>query len=116
VPFAGGRIRKRSLRSENKYRAKRVEIDGHVFHSKIEAARYLELQLLERSGTITGLQLQPRFKLVVNDQPIATYVADFQYQENGKLIVEDVKGVITPAYRLKKKLMKALYGIDIYET
>jgi len=50
---------------------------------------------------------------------ICRYVADFGYIENGAVVIEDVKSKITkglPVYRLKKKLMKALYGIDIRET
>lgn len=112
----------------NKYHAKKTEVDGIVFDSKRESERYKELKLLEKVGEIRYLKLQPKYDLVVNGQKICTYKADFQYE--GKIIesniiftpigwkpfVEDVKGVKTPVYRLKKKLMKALHGIDILET
>ena len=101
-----------------KYRAIRTEVDGHVFASKAEARRYQELKLMERAGLIEALRLQPRYPLHVNGRLICTYVADFAYTdlEHGEAVVEDVKGVRTPVYNLKKKLMKALYQIDITET
>ncbi len=100
----------------NKYRNKPTEVDGIRFASKREATRYQELRLLERAGVIKGLWLQVRFPLKVNEQLICTYVADFQYFEDGKSIVEDSKGHRTPEYKLKKKLMRALYQIEIKET
>jgi hypothetical protein len=54
----------------------------------------------------------------VNNQVICTYTADFRYEESGEAIVEDVKSrpTMTQVYRLKKKLMKAIYDIDIKEV
>lgn len=105
----------------SKYGAIKTEVDGLVFASKAEARRYGELRLLERAGKIAGLELQPRYRLVVNGVLIGTYVGDFRYEEDtaepfDPEVVEDVKGVKTPVYRLKKKLMKAIYGIEIRET
>ena len=100
----------------NKFRNKPTEVDGIRFASKREANRYSELKLLERAKVIKDLQLQVRFPLKINDQLICTYVADFQYLENGKQVVEDTKGVKTREYILKKKLMLALYQISILET
>jgi hypothetical protein len=58
------------------------------------------------------------YKLEINGILICTYIADLVYWRTGKPkeIVEDVKGVRTPEYKIKKKLMKAIYGIDIFET
>jgi len=55
---------------------------------------------------------------VVKDRKVGEYRADFRYVEarTGKLIIEDVKGVKTAVYRLKKKLFEALYGIEITEV
>lgn len=100
----------------NKYRAVRTVVDGRVFDSKREARRYEELKLLERAGLIRDLEIQPKFPLEVNGRRVATYRGDFQYWEGGEFIVEDCKGVRTPIYRLKAKLMFALYGIEIRET
>jgi hypothetical protein len=45
-----------------------------------------------------------------------TYIADFTYfEKDGQQVIEDVKGVRTPVYRLKKKIIEAEYGIAITE-
>lgn len=107
----GGRMR----RGFRKYRNQPTEIDGHRFASKAEARRYQELRLMERAGAIAELQLQPRFKLVVGEHHVCTYVADFHYLDikAGVFRTEDVKGVQTPEFKLKAKLMKACLGIDV---
>jgi hypothetical protein len=99
----------------SKYGAVRTEVDGITFASAREAKRYGELKLLERADEIRGLVLQPRFKIMVNGLLICTYVADFAYFERGHWTqtVEDVKGVQTPAFKLKRKLMKAVHHIDV---
>ena len=101
----------------SKYNAVRSEADGVWFSSKKERDHYLKLKLLERSGHISNLILQPAFILCVNDKKIAKYVADFEYveAETGKRVIEDVKGVKTPVYRLKKKFVEAQYGIEVRE-
>jgi hypothetical protein len=100
----------------NKYRAIKTVVDDITFDSKKEARRYVQLKLLVRAGAISELKLQPRFDLIINDCKCGFYKADFDYIENGKRVVEDVKGMKTPVYNLKKKLVKAIYGIDIFET
>jgi hypothetical protein len=100
----------------HKYGARRTVVDGVTFPSRREARRYGELKVLERAGRITGLELQPRFRLVVNGRHVGDYLADFRYVEGGRSVVEDAKGVRTPVYRLKKKLVLALYGIQIREV
>jgi hypothetical protein len=100
----------------SKYRNVRTEVDGITFASKAEARRYLELKLLVRAGKISGLKLQPRYPLnAEGGAKIATYVADFEYvsEFNGQTFTEDVKGVETPAFRLKAKLFEAQYGRKI---
>lgn len=104
----------------SKYRAIPTEVDGVRFASKAEARRYGQLKLLQASGEIRDLALQPRYPLAVKGQKVATYIADFAYTDRltGKFIVEDVKSAptATPLYKLKKKLVKAIYGIDIMEV
>lgn len=100
----------------NKYRAKPVTIDGMFFASTKEARRWAELQLMQRAGVISDLKRQVRYPLDVNGQPICHYVADATFQRDGRLIVEDTKGVSTDVYRLKKKLMKAIHNIDVVEV
>lgn len=103
-----------------KYRNEKVEYDGRLFDSKWERDRYCELKLLEKAGRIKDLKCQERFILIdkSKDYRETAYVADFTYQENGKLVVEDCKSEITktPVYKIKKKLMLQRYGIIIKEV
>lgn len=102
-----------------KYRNKKTEIDGYVFDSILESNRYLELKGMTcaKPKLISHLELQPKFKCDVNGKHICNYYADFRYWDEGSgaWIVEDVKGVRTTVYRLKRKLVEALYSIRIYE-
>lgn len=101
-----------------KYRNKKTVVDGVTFDSAHEARVWQELRILERAGQITDLQRQVRFSLVVNSVKIATFVADFVYKENGAQVVLDAKSAPTaklPTYVMKKKLMRALHGIEVRE-
>jgi hypothetical protein len=103
--------------AERKYRNIKTTIDNIVFDSKREAARYADLKILQQIGEISALAMQPQYDLWVNNRRICRYKADFSYFDKaGKLIVEDAKGMRTPVYRLKKKLMAACLGIEIQEV
>ncbi len=97
----------------NKYGAKPQVVDGVRFASKAEAKRDAELKLLERAGKIWIEKRQPRFDLVVNGVKVCTYVGDWRYSEFHKHktidVVEDKKGILTPAFKIKWALAKALY-------
>jgi hypothetical protein len=95
-----------------------VVVDGIRFDSGKEADRYVQLLLMQRGGDIIGLKLKPRFELTINHVKICDYEADFSYFDKTKMkeIVEDAKGCRTRAYRIKKKLMLALLGIDVKEV
>src|SRR5437762_3959296 len=97
----------------SKYHNRKTLYLGIKFDSQKEASRYQELLLLERARLISEIELQPRYNLVVNEQKIGFYKADFRYRvtETGAVVVEDVKSPATrtQVYRLKKKLVKALY-------
>jgi len=97
----------------NKYRAIPTTIDGIIFASKREAARYAELKIMQKAWLITDLQLQPTYQIVINGIKVCKVKLDFSYSKNGALIVEDVKGVDTPVSRLKRKLVKAMHGVDV---
>ena len=101
----------------SKYRNKKTEVDGIVFDSKAEANRYQELKLLERAGVITHLQLQPEYKCIIDSKLVCKYRADFRYIDHERqcTVVEDVKGYKTDVYRLKKKLVEALYPGTVIE-
>lgn len=119
------------MKRPHKYGAKPTVIDGVRFASQKEARRYQELRLLERSGEIHRLAVQPGFPLAVqrNGEKLPTkigeYRGDFVYCEcrrpNGGCewtgqVVEDVKGFKTPLYKWKKKHVEAQYGIQIREV
>ena len=99
-----------------KYRNKKTTINGKTFDSKLEASRYVQLVRLQEGGVISNLKCQVRFALEINRQLICHYIADFTYRDaEFKEVVEDAKGVRTKDYVLKKKLMRAIHGIDIKE-
>ena len=106
----------------SKYHARKTTVDGITFDSRKEADRYLVLKGMEEDGTIENLRRQVRYELVPafdvdgkHYRPVY-YVADFVYRENGHEVIEDVKGVVTDVYRLKRKLVAYRYGMSIKET
>jgi hypothetical protein len=99
-----------------KYKNRKTEIDGLTFDSRKEALRYTVLRDEAKAGVIHGLELQVKFPIAVNGKTVCTYIADFCYNRDGEPIVEDVKGIRTAVYLLKRKLMKAVHGITILET
>lgn len=104
-------------RRGHKYGAVKTTTRGIQFDSKAESDRYVELVMLQKAGEITGLQVQTPWPLGVNGTHVAEYVADFTYYtRSGRFVVEDVKGVRTPVYRLKAKMFAAQYGLTITET
>lgn len=82
----------------------------------MEARRYQYLKKEERAGRISDLRLQPRYPFEHEGSLICTYVADFCYSTPDGMVVEDVKGRVTPVYAIKRKMMKAWYGISIHEV
>ena len=120
----------------NKYHNRKVRTsDGIVHDSRKEANRWLELKLLENAGEITALKRQMEFLLIppqYDELPTGKrgkktkrklveraciYRADFVYHdENGDIVVEDVKGLRTRDYIIKRKLMLFVYGIRIREV
>lgn len=99
----------------NKYRNKKVIVDDYIFDSIQESKRYKELKLLLKAGEIQDLELQPHFLLQESFKKNGKtyrkieYIADFKYIENGKIIVEDVKGLQTDVFKLKHKLFEKKY-------
>jgi len=112
---------------ENKYGAKKASCrKAHRHDSVKEARRCEDLHLLQAGDRIRALVVHKRYRLEVNEEKIADYECDFNYwevkdqgepkREVWEEVVEDCKGVKTAVYRLKKKLMHAIYGIEIRET
>ena len=103
----------------SKYGNRKIKApDGQVFDSVKEYHRWGCLRLMERAGKISDLKRQVRFELIPKQdgERAITYVADFTYMEDGKLVVEDCKGFRTDAYKMKRKLMLWVHGIRIKET
>lgn len=115
--------------AENKYKAKRVTVDGIEFDSLKEAKRYGELKILQTKGYIQDLELQKKYVLIQKqigkDGKVAerecAYYADFYYRFSDTLeeVVEDVKGYrkskAYDVFVIKRKLMLKLFGIRVKE-
>lgn len=122
---------------QNKYYNKKCTVNGIIFDSRKEARRYQELLLLQRAGVIKSLQRQVKYVLIPaqyesferygkNGQELTpgkklierecAYVADFVYEEDGKTVIEDTKGMKTKDYIIKRKLMLYTHGIRIREV
>ena len=107
-----------------KYRNTKVCHDGERFDSIAEFNRYRQLQILERAGQIANLTRQvdfvlaPRVIIQGKTKAAMKYKADFSYTNvlTGCYVVEDVKGMLTPIYKVKRHLMKWVHEIDIVET
>ncbi|WP_394752798.1 DUF1064 domain-containing protein [Crenothrix sp.] len=106
------------MRNLSKYRAVKTVVDGLKFDSKAEAKRYLELKALQQSGVIADLELQKEFELIPKQpgERATKYKADFVYRNSTGLVVEDVKGFLTPEYRIKRKLLLWVHGVRISEV
>ena len=122
----------------SKYGNRKVTIEGINFDSEREAKRYLILKEYQNKGDISDLKLQVVYELIpaikelktvvlktktiqkeVTIQQAITYRCDFTYIKDGKLVVEDVKispKMLPPEYKLKKKLLRYVHGIDIREV
>lgn len=118
----------------SKYNNRKVRRDGLTFDSKKEHKRYNELLLLEQAGEIKNLRRQVKFLLIPTQREPkiigprggvkkgkllereCAYIADFVYTENGKIVVEDTKGLRTKDYIIKRKLMLHVHNIRIREV
>jgi hypothetical protein len=120
----------------SKYGNRKAKARGKVFDSTMERSRYYTLSMLEKAGEISDLRMQVPYELIpaiyeTQEVQLKTktkqvqklvqratyYVADFVYKDaEGNEVVEDVKGFRTAEYLLKKKMMRALLGIQIKEV
>lgn len=105
-------------KKRSKYGAEPVEIDGHKFPSKKEAARYLILRRDQTLGLIKDLRLQVPYELNEGGNYSYRYIADFVYTDvlTGLEMVEDTKGFLTREFKKKSKLMQKVHGITIKTT
>jgi len=101
---------------KSKYGAIKTRVNGLVFDSKGEAARYIELTLMEKAGAIKHLKRQEPFIIEINGKRIGTWKADFTYYEKGELVIEDYKGYKHSGWAFKRKVIEALFMIKIRVT
>lgn len=98
--------------TSSKYGNKRTTVDGVTFASAKEARRYTVLKVLKKTGKVKEFKMQVPYKFASGIK----YVLDFEVLwDDNKKSYEDVKGILTPVYKLKKKLMKHEFGINITE-
>jgi hypothetical protein len=110
-----------AMSKASKYGAKKTTIDGIVFDSKAEAARWVKLEQLQHLGKVTDLRRQVPIELVPGAKlhgakrarPAIRLVVDFTYTQDGAQVWEDVKGMETPLSLAKRHMAKALKGIDV---
>lgn len=121
----------------NKYKARKITVGGQTFDSRKEYRRYCQLKMLEAAKEIDDLRRQVIYQLIPKQydtypryskngrrlsdgrrciERACVYVADFVYTENGQTVVEDVKGMKTKDYIIKRKLMLYVYNIRIKEV
>lgn len=132
--YKGGAVLQSKEEKQSKYHSEKITILGMSFDSKREARRWFELTTLEKAGEIKNLRRQVKFELIpTQSEPDITgkrggikhgrvlekevsYYADFVYEDrDGQTVVEDTKGVRTPEYIIKRKLLLWRYGIKIQE-
>lgn len=119
----GGRSRvkaagKPKAKGKPKYNAKGRHVEGHWCASDAEAARCEQLLAMERKGMIANLEMQPRYDLKVNTHQVATLRVDFRYDvivegDVVRHVVEELKGMQTPEFKLKWKLFDALMATPL---
>ena len=105
----------------NKYKNKKCEYRKIKFDSRKEMMRYIELESLQKQGKISHLQCQAKMKVAVKDKFVCSLILDFVYLDSQGKHYEDVKAfdlktkkyLTTPAFKLKRKLVEAQYGIKI---
>ncbi|MFZ2982000.1 MAG: DUF1064 domain-containing protein [Sphingobium sp.] len=117
---AGGNVK--AARGRSKYKNAITVVDGITFHSRAEARRWSALRLMERAGEIRDIEMQVEYLLIPSQKKpgggterAIKYVCDFEYVRDGKRVIEDVKGMRTPDYIIKRKLMLHIFGIEVVE-
>lgn len=105
------------MAKQRKYKNIKIERNGIKYDSLKEYRYHLYLLSEQLKGDICRIELQPRYDLIINGVNCGFYKGDFLviYKSKPRELI-DVKGIKLPIYNLKKKLVKALYGVDIIEV
>ena len=102
--------------SYNKYKNKKIIVDGIKFDSEMESHYYIYLKQLKEIGEVIDFILQPTYLLQegfnLNGKRIRpiTYKADFKViYKDGHEEVIDVKGKLTEEFKIKRKMLLYKY-------
>lgn len=105
---------------KGKYNAKGRRVHGIWCASEAEAVRFEQLKLIEAAGELIDLEPQPSYPCVINGVKVCVYRADFRYKPRclktghiGPEVIEDVKGMQTETFILKRKLVEALFKVKL---
>ena len=118
-----------------KYGNKVLTTPEGKFDGRQEWYRWKFLKECEQNGLISNLRRQVEFTLIPKqtkhkirhlktkdkieegfaEHPVK-YIADFVYDKDGEQVVEDFKGMRTPEYVIKRKLMLYMHHISIREV
>lgn len=97
----------------HKFNARKTECDGIKFSSRKEAMRYNQLKAAQTAGEVLFFLRQTPFHLPGG----VKYVCDFViFYADGRVTFEDAKGFKTESYKAKKRMVEALYPIEIEEV
>ena len=114
----------------SKHRNVRTLYNGTYYDSKKESDYRQTLDFLTGSNIpanerVEVIEEQVRYKMIVNDVKVCTYVLDFKVTYgDGRVEFVDVKPFdiktnkfrTTDVFKIKKRLMLACHGIDITEA
>lgn len=107
---------KNPIKKRSKYNNRKVELDGYVFDSQLEADYYIQLKLREKAEDILFFRIQPEYLLQPEFEKDGKkhreirYVADFEiHHTDGTIEVVDVKGLKTEVFRIKEKMFHKIY-------
>ena len=94
----------------NKFRAVKQSYNGHLYDSKLEAKYASRLDLLIKAKEVQKWERQYKISIDVNGVHISNYFIDFKvWLTDGSIEYHEVKGMLLPTWKLKWKLVHALY-------
>lgn len=115
-------MRRPRFMGASKYHSTKINCADGKFDSGLEYKRWIYLKTLEQTGEIKNLVRQVPYTLIPSQYKDGKclyreckYLSDMEYDvvATGEHIVEDVKGMILPVFRLKQKLMFYTFGVQV---
>lgn len=105
---------------KSKYGNEKTIYKGEKYDSKREADYSKMLDTLKhsknRAERVLKVERQVRYPIFIGQKHICNYYSDFRVRYgNGREEVIDVKGYKTEVYKIKKKLVEAIYQFKIIE-